>query len=124
MNTGDDGRVLNKRKIQFNVQKYKLNHNNNTTTVTAMKLISKYADSYNVLTRENESLKNEIKVLKQNIRINKDIINYFYSNNNSNNENNQHKIIQILKYNNEMLLQENEKLISDKFEIEKKVRLI
>lgn len=123
MNTGDDGRVLNKRKIQFNVQKYKLNHNN-TTTVTAMKLISKYADSYNVLTRENESLKNEIKVLKQNIRINKDIINYFYSNNNSNNENNQHKIIQILKYNNEMLLQENEKLINDKFEIEKKVRLI
>ena len=41
---------------------------------TALKLINKYADSYNCIIQENNFLKSEIKDLKDNLKINKQII--------------------------------------------------
>ena len=46
---------------------------------TALKLINKYADSYNVIIQENKALKAEIKDLRTNIKINKEIIEGFFS---------------------------------------------
>jgi hypothetical protein len=46
---------------------------------SALKLINKYAESYNILEEENKHLKNEINDLKLNLKINKEIIESFYS---------------------------------------------
>ena len=46
---------------------------------TALKLINKYADSYNIIIQENKALKTEIKDLRTNIKINKEIIEGFFS---------------------------------------------
>ena len=46
---------------------------------TALKLINKYADSYNVIIQENKTLKTEIKDLRANLKINKEIIECFFS---------------------------------------------
>ena len=45
---------------------------------TALKLLNKYADSYNQLELENKHLKAEIKDLKMNLKINKEIITGFF----------------------------------------------
>ena len=95
----------------------------NKSSSTAIKLISKYADSYNILNKENEFLKTQIQSLKQNIQINKDIINYFYSTNHSNSKH-EHTLIEILKQDNEKLLVQNNQLLNDKYEIQKKVKLL
>lgn len=44
----------------------------------ALKLINKYADSYSVLEEENKQLKAEIKDMKVNLKINKEIIQGFF----------------------------------------------
>ena len=49
---------------------------------TALKLLSKYAESYNQLELENKHLKAEIKDLKMNLKINKEIITGFFQHNN------------------------------------------
>ena len=90
---------------------------------TAIKLISKYADSYNILNKENEFLKAQIQSLKQNIQLNKDIINYFYSTDLSN-SNHQRALIELLKQDNEKLLVQNTQLLKDKCELQKKVKLL
>lgn len=46
---------------------------------TALKLINKYADSYNLIIQENKALKTEITDLRTNIKINKEIIEGFFS---------------------------------------------
>ena len=51
---------------------------------TALKLLNKYADSYNSIIQENIFLKSEIKDLKDNLKINKEIIKLFFSNKNNN----------------------------------------
>lgn len=117
MNAFDSSSFSLKKKHPLNLSK----HSSNNTKSIAVKLISKYANSYNILTYENENLKLEIKQLKQNIRINKDIINHFYSNNSSPSNPNQTNLIQMLKNENEGLLLQNEKLINDKVEMQKKV---
>ena len=110
-----------KKKNQFIPSKSPTHINKSSST--AIKLISKYADSYNILNKENESLKKQIQSLKQNIQINKDIINYFYSTNHSN-LNHQNSLIEILKQDNEKLLTQNNQLLNDKYEIQKKVMLL
>ena len=49
---------------------------------TALKLLNKYADSYNAIIQENNFLKSEIFDLKANIKINKEIIQGFFSDKN------------------------------------------
>ncbi len=46
---------------------------------TALKLLNKYADSYHAIIQENNFLKTEILDLKANIKINKEIIQGFFS---------------------------------------------
>jgi hypothetical protein len=46
---------------------------------SALKLINKYAESYSILEEENKQLKNEINDLKLNLKINKEIIESFFS---------------------------------------------
>ena len=45
---------------------------------TALKLINKYADSYNAIIQENKFLKSEIRDLNSNLKINKQIIEEFF----------------------------------------------
>ncbi len=49
---------------------------------TALKLINKYADSYNAIIQENKFLKSEIRDLNSNLKINKEIIEGFFTKNN------------------------------------------
>ena len=46
---------------------------------SALKLINKYAESYRILENENKQLKSEIKDLKLNLKINKEIIEGLYN---------------------------------------------
>ena len=48
--------------------------------ITALKLLNKYADSFNSLKDENSSLKQQINDLNLNLKINKSIIENFFSN--------------------------------------------
>ena len=54
--------------------------NKNSHSNTALKLINNYADSYSKLELENKSLLNQIKDLKINLKISKEIIDSFLSN--------------------------------------------
>ena len=76
---------------------------------TALKLLNKYADSYNAIIQENNFLKSEIMDLKANIKINKEIIQCFFSDKNF-----KEKIDTCLKQHkqeNENLYKQNDKLI-------------
>ena len=81
------------------------------TKKTALKLINKYADSYNTIIKENAFLKDEIKDLHENIRINKEIIESFFSKHNTMNDRNVF-IIKKLKEESSKLLLKNEGLHS------------
>ena len=48
--------------------------------ITALKLLNKYADSFNSLKEENSLLKQQINDLNLNLKINKSIIENFFSN--------------------------------------------
>ena len=76
---------------------------------TALKLINKYADSYNCIIQENNFLKSEIKDLKDNLKINKQIIQGFFSNNKNNSK--YEKYILYYKEENEKLYEQNNKLL-------------
>lgn len=54
---------------------------------TALKLINKYAESYNILEDENKSLRTEIKDLRANLKINKEIIEGFFNTGSKNDKN-------------------------------------
>ncbi len=74
---------------------------------TALKLLNKYADSYNAIIQENNFLKSEIFDLKKNIKINKEIIQGFFSDKNF-----KEKINTYLKqYKQENLYNQKDKLI-------------
>jgi hypothetical protein len=67
---------------------------------TLLKLVNKYAESYNILEEENKELKIQIKDLKENLKINKEIIEgMFITNKNSVN----HMYIEKLKEENQKL---------------------
>ena len=58
-----------------------LSTNCKSEKTTALKLINKYADSYNTIIQENKFLKSEIRNLNSNLKINKQIIEGFFANN-------------------------------------------
>ena len=49
----------------------------NIETVTVLKLLNSYADSYKILDKENKSLKQYISDLKTNLKVSKQIIDTF-----------------------------------------------
>ena len=77
-----------------------------------MKLLNKYADSYNSIIQENIFLKSEIKDLRDNLKINKEIIKGFFSNNKNNN-----KIDNFIN----QYKQENDKLYEQNYNLSKKI---
>ncbi len=79
---------------------------------TALKLLNKYADSYNSIIQENIFLKSEIKDLRDNLKLNKEIIKGFFSNNKNNNK--------IDNFINQYKL-ENDKLYEQNINLSKKI---
>ena len=77
-----------------------------------MKLLNKYADSYNNIIQENIFLKSEIKDLRDNLKLNKEIIKGFFSNNKNNN-----KIDNFIN----QYKQENDKLYEQNYNLSKKI---
>ena len=74
----------NNNKSPKNINKNKLSSSFLTTTPekgkkTALKLLNKYAESFNSLKAENTMLKQQIKDLNLNLKINKSIIENFFS---------------------------------------------
>lgn len=74
----------NNSKSPKNINKNKLSSSFLTTTPekgkkTALKLLNKYAESFNSLKAENTMLKQQIKDLNLNLKINKSIIENFFS---------------------------------------------
>ena len=79
---------------------------------TALNLLNKYADSYNSIIQENIFLKSEIKDLRDNLKLNKEIIKGFFSNNKNNN-----KIDNFIN----QYKQENDKLYEQNYNLSKKI---
>ena len=75
---------------------------------TALKLINKYADSYNAIIQENKFLKSEIRDLNSNLKINKQIIEGFFEKNSSKEKTN--NFINNYKIENAKLYEQNLKL--------------
>ena len=86
-----------------------------------MKLINKYAESYNLLKDEYKSLDNEVKDLRLNLKLNKEIISDILNLNSSINETKFKNII--LKLNNELntLYSQLEKISKEKFNLRNKI---
>jgi hypothetical protein len=105
---------LDVKLVLYNFYAYILNKNMDKTREekrSALKLINKYAESYNNLEAENKQLKTEINDLKLNLKINKQIIESFYSGQNSTEVN---KLFQTkLKEQNDQYLQQIDKLIKE-----------
>ena len=86
---------------------------------TAIKILNKYADSYNNLIEENKSLQSEIKDLRTNIKFNKDLLNELISSmgktqkNNKNSNNNNSIYVKMTQEVNELYIQ-NEKLSKER----------
>ena len=89
---------------------------------TIIKLLNNYADSYQLLKDENMSLENEIKDLRLNIKINKEIISELFNSSNSKFNENKLKTI-ILKLNNEnnLLYAQCEKISKEKLKLRNKL---
>ena len=89
---------------------------------TIIKLLNNYADSYQLLKDENMSLENEIKDLRLNIKINKEIISELLNSSNSKFNENKLKTI-ILKLNNEnnLLYAQCEKISKEKLKLRNKL---
>lgn len=94
-------------------------HMKNEEKKTALKLLSKYADSYNILKDENKHLRAEIVDIKTNLKINKEIIHGFFQHNNIDDQNNFY--LSKLKEENITLNTQIEKAQKEKEEIRNKV---
>ena len=112
---------MNNKKI-----KNKLSSSFLTTTPekgkkTALKLLNKYADSFNTLKEENIFLKKQIQDLNLNLRINKSIIDNFFSDKNiSEKENN---LINSIKQENKYLYEQKELLEKKNLELLNKIHM-
>ena len=75
---------------------------------TALKLVNKYADMFNIIKEENKQLKSQIEDLNSNLKINKSIIEGFFSKLNSKEK--ESSIINQIKNENLNLYKQNELL--------------
>jgi cell division septum initiation protein DivIVA len=76
---------------------------------TAIKLINSYAESYKILEEENKRLKNQIKDMSENLKVNKSIVSSLSSTNLKPDEKST-KIINELSVQVEILLEKNKEL--------------
>ena len=88
---------------------------------TALKLLNKYADSFNSIKEENKQLKIQIEDLNSNLKINKSIIEGFFSKLNSKEK--ESSIIAQIKKENLNLYQQNEKLRKQIDELNSKINI-
>ena len=88
---------------------------------TALKLLNKYADSFNSIKEENKQLKIQIEDLNSNLQINKSIIESFFSNLNSKEK--ESSIISKIKQENSNLYKQNEELRKKVEELNSKISI-
>ena len=88
----------------------------NVQTVTVLKLLNSYAESYKVLENENKSLKQYISDLKTNLKVSKQIIDTFIS---KNSENKYQEIILNLQKDNKTSSEINEELTKKNLQLQK-----
>ena len=88
---------------------------------TALKLLNKYADSFNSIKEENKQLKIQIEDLNSNLQINKSIIESFFSNLNSKEK--ESSIITKIKQENANLYRQNEELRKKIEELNSKISI-
>jgi hypothetical protein len=79
----------------------------------------RYAESYSILEEENKSLRNEIRDLRSNLKINKEIIEGFFNKSSKGDKN--AMCIAKLKEENEKLYAQTEKLAKEKDDLRSKV---
>ena len=88
----------------------------NVQTVTVLKLLNSYAESYKILEKENKSLKQYISDLKTNLKVSKQIIDTFIS---KNSENKYQEIILNLQKDNKTSSEINEELTKKNLQLQK-----
>ena len=88
---------------------------------TALKLLNKYAESFNSLKEENATLKQQIKDLNLNIKINKSIIDNFFSDKKLGEK--AEALIKNIKKENQNLLEQKELLEKKNMDLIKKINL-
>ena len=88
----------------------------NVQTVTVLKLLNSYAESYKILENENKSLKQYISDLKTNLKVSKQIIDTFIS---KNSENKYQEIILKLQKDNKNSSEINEELTKKNLQLQK-----
>ena len=88
----------------------------NVQTVTVLKLLNSYAESYKILEKENKSLKQYISDLKTNLKVSKQIIDTFIS---KNSENKYQEIILNLQKDNKNSSEINEELTNKNLQLQK-----
>ena len=88
----------------------------NVQTVTVLKLLNSYAESYKILEKENKSLKQYISDLKTNLKVSKQIIDTFIS---KNSENKYQEIILNLQKDNKTSSEINEELTNKNLQLQK-----
>ena len=88
----------------------------NVQTVTVLKLLNSYAESYKILENENKSLKQYISDLKTNLKVSKQIIDTFIS---KNSENKYQEIILNLQKDNKTSSEINEELTNKNLQLQK-----
>jgi len=88
----------------------------NVQTVTVLKLLNSYAESYKILEKENKSLKQYISDLKTNLKVSKQIIDTFIS---KNSENKYQEIILNLQKDNKNSSEINEELTKKNLQLQK-----
>ena len=88
----------------------------NVQTVTVLKLLNSYAESYKILENENKSLKQYISDLKTNLKVSKQIIDTFIS---KNSENKYQEIILNLQKDNKTSSEINEELTKKNLQLQK-----
>ena len=88
---------------------------------TALKLLNKYADSFNNIKEENKLLKSQIEDLRSNLKINKSIIESFFSKLAPKDK--EKSILSIIKTENENLFKQNEELRKKNDELNSKINV-
>ena len=104
--------------MSFHGKSNRTQKDKNIETVTVLKLLNSYADSYKILDKENKSLKQYISDLKTNLKVSKQIIDTFIS---KNSETKYKTIILNLQNENKTNSKINEELTKKNFSLEKEL---
>ena len=98
-----------------------IKNNSEVGKKTALKLLNKYADSFNNIKEENRLLKSQVEDLRSNLKINKSIIESFFSKLCPKEK--EQSILSIIKSENENLFKQNEDLRKKNDELNSKINV-